>query len=554
MNIKKRIVSILLATSILLGASSCGKQKNQDEKNDISDTIDSEEVLSEADYVIKCRNEIDNIKPNYKLLDYYPSSDMIDIIAKQEESEDVCPFEAEDLSKAIHDTVENIRKNSIKMASRSNIYDGYADFKEDYFQGKYDLEYFITLCLTDVLMHSTNDVSEDLCTLQDFSIVLADNFPWDNAAARCDYRTKTIVIYIEKLKKTVEDSIAREELDDSKKVERFQELLYQKICCVLNHEFNHVRQWKCSHRYRDDSISLNNYAGYIQSSMLIESSAESALYNLNIDPNRSDKRYVDYAYVELRQDESLLLLMGMMNSSLDGYYNGIFDSKFSELYDFFHLETKEELESFYRILYSLDSINERTNLPKEVGNSDTRLSLAYEIGNDYFIDIVKITLKNMMEYSITHPDFTLEENAVMFHILKDKIALRATCFNGERFCYGKDFVLQFDALIQSYEEFLKAHYPEANMDNDFNLGIRNIVESIYFYIQDLPIVESYDEEQLDKVETILKKFPVLQSIIYTEYLEGDFYDMLYSDASKEELYGTVTEEDDMSLVYTNEIS
>lgn len=568
MNIKKRIMSILLATSILLGTSACD-HKDEEQKQEPSvtgpeailptkdgSTPNVEDPTKEAEYVTKFREEIDSVKPQYKLLDHYLSDDIVEEIKAQEDAETPCTFAMEDFDAAIDDVVAKIRESTLDSTSRPNIYDGYADFKEDYFDGKYDFTYFIKLCLTDVLSHSTNDIREDLCTLSKWDIVLSDENPYDHADGRTNYPAKRIVVYMKKVVDFIKEQVSLEEGTANKK-ERFQELLYARIYMILSHEIDHARQSKCDHRKTEDDIWLRNYANHIKSSTIIESSAESALYNLNIDPQSSEKTYLDYAYIDLRQDESLLLLMGMTNSSIDGYYNGIFDTKFSEMYDFFHLETKEELESFYHILYSIDSVNGRTNLQDEITYDGKESGLEYQVGNAYLIDIFKISLKNMMEYTLSHPDFTIEENTAMFEILKNKMSLRARLFDSEaiRFCYGEDFIAQFDALIESYETFLKEHYKDANAEYYIVCGSDISLECINENVLGISGITEYSVEDQSKADAFLKKFPVVRSIIYTEYLSPDLYDNIYFFDSMREKNGfPEVEEEGMSYVYTSEIS
>lgn len=165
-------------------------------------------------------------------------------------------------------------------------------------------------------------------------------------------------------------------------------------------------------------------------STLLESAAESEIYN----KKKYSEKLVskkDFNYSKEREKESLLLLLGICrdNVSLEDYYNAIYDSNLSSFYNFFDANTKEKIYDLYKIIYSIDaaSLNNELglNLQKEISKNFSEMSLEYLVGYGYRIDILKKVLKNMANYTVNNPDFSLEENVVLFDIVKNLITSNA---------------------------------------------------------------------------------------------------------------------------------
>ena len=183
----------------------------------------------------------------------------------------------------------------------------------------------------------------------------------------------------------------------------------------MNNQLNIIRQRECKCRiYRGQTYFK------IPTKTLTNASTE------------SEKKYYDnpskysFNFYDEKQSEELLLTLGLFRDEVtyNDYYNAIYDSNLEALHKFFNATTEEEVNKLYAIFYAIDAVNLKNDLLFTHYNKNDLISkndIKSFVGHSYKIDIFKIVLKNMIQYTNTHNDFSVEDNLVMFNLIKSLI-------------------------------------------------------------------------------------------------------------------------------------
>ncbi len=540
----KQVVSLILSGCFLVSTSGCktnSEKKNHDTQSKINlsiteelpkekkldtETRNTEKSLLKEEIVDLYSDKISSLEVSYNYEDFYLSSDQINqLLASINDL--TCSYEmTHDLDKAIDDLASQITANSLNFIKQN------PDFKYSFLAGKsysvwenllanIGMKNLIKEGLKAVFKNATNDINEDFCYLKDTQIVLSYNNDDDeNIFGIFDDTLNVIILYVPNI---VSDFINNNFGASCEQDSSVSEDFINHFLNILEHEINHARQMKCQHRTTEDSLDDINYSSdYI--TLLIESSAESALYNQGIDERRYTKSSFDYIYYVEREQESLLLLLGITNTSIDEYYNAIFNSDLGALYRFFNVKSKEDVETLYRIIYAMDSFTYRSELTQRF-NDETELSDLKElIGLDFKVDLFKLIIKNLIKYTYENPDFSLEENINLFSIIKNLIIedmeIVKECESDVYNCfYDKATSKKIIFLEESYISFLAKFY-QTSVDE-----IRTIEDSKF----SREIINASRECQYDagvytaKVQRILNRFPMLKPVLYTDYVDMNNY-------------------------------
>lgn len=527
---KKRAVAFTLATSILFGASGCTPREKSETPSPSEPILEEQLPKHDKDLVLKYDDLIDEIHVEYKNEDCYLNANTIESINDNEANDNVCTYSYDNLDEALDELVLAIKSNSLNA---KEMKDSYKYTLPSEVQKEKDIEIdmdsLLLQALKEVFGTATNNINEDICTLMDCKIFLSNKVPEDKAA---DYsrNNNRITIYYKHLIAQADAYANIDYFNSSDK--SFEELfafhLKDQFVSTLKHEINHARQNKCKHR-NNNFETPSKYAGN-NASTFCETTAESAIYNL--EPNKmSEKSNYQLSYSEERYDEALFLMMGVTNESMDLYYNCYFDSDFSKLYEFLNIKSKEDMQALFNILYAIDSYNSRSPLTMSRDKNNT--SYDYVIGNDYLIDIYKLALKNMVNYTVNHPDFTFNDNANLFLILNNMITNEASMTNYDYTdtpTYGDTFINSFDTLDTYYQNFLIDHYGVnyADIMDAFNNNYINEANLIAMNNDN-----ATNKENIEKASNLLEEFPVLKSILYAHYVIPDAYFDYNSNSSVE---------------------
>ena len=265
-------------------------------------------------------------------------------------------------------------------------------------------------------------------------------------------------------------------------------------------------------------------------SFLTEASAESELYNLEKVGDLDDATTYDYSYISERESESLVWLLSLFQEdvSISDYYDAIFNADLEQFYHYFGLETEEDYLDFYHILYAIDSSYGRTSFlfdyydKSSISGNESKEAIGYAYRNAIFNKV----LADMVEYTVSHNDFSWKENLALFYTVKLIVLNHAheseKLEDGSyRYIFDSDFSQSFWNSNMKYMEFLSNHY---ELDRDVLVeeeqGIYDNIVSYVDYYSDGYDVSLYDEVS----QSLLDKFPLLQPILFSSTISDSVYD------------------------------
>ena len=219
----------------------------------------------------------------------------------------------------------------------------------------------------------------------------------------------------------------------------------------------------------------------------------------------------DYIKMNDKRAESLLLLLAVFkeNRNLEDYYNTIYNSDLPSFLEFFGVKSKEELETFYKIASSL---NEATKIKN--GDLSELLKSRNEIGYDYKVDILKISIKDLMNYLLNNQDLTLKEMLYLYNFIKSYVTY-GTYTDVEKLIEPETTIkYEYDTeyLKDIYDKFIRQYY---------NVSLEDIeaINKDGYYFSQIDYNSSFASE-LD-IYKLTQKFSLLSVIrkSYTTYYD-----------------------------------
>ena len=517
--LRRKILFFTVATSMSCSLNGCNNNKDKIyEKQDNTSTEitsdnyiyqNNEELISseniELTEFLKYSNQI---IPTYKYEDLYLSETEVNNLINKAYNNKNCDYVYDN---NIDDVLNDIRINSMVFLIRNK---GFSSVYEE-FESKYKIDFneILKEVLQSIINESTNNINEDICNLKTLTIVINCDTPID-VLAYYDRDKNMIAINIDAIEREKELSINHDLLKIIKK--------------TLRHELNHLRQYPCECRQSkgqlDESLKYDNY----YNSILMESSAESEIYNIS-EEYRTNISKNSFTYYNQREDESLILLLGLFNENIEltDYYNAIFDSDIKGLYNYVGADTKEEIYELYKILYSIDALNLRNDLGKYLlkksKNNISHGELQNLVGYGYKVEIFKKVLENMAIYTEKNYNFTLEENITMLNIIKNSITINSYVieesndindFAYYKYIYEDSFVQDIYNLENNYVKYLSNHY---NCEIDTIREIENdstvkILTNINYISQG---IEPAYHQYKDIANSVYEKFPIIKAIAYS---------------------------------------
>lgn len=371
----------------------------------------------------------------------------------------------------------------------------------------------IASIIDEIKENNTNNVNEDIHTILSIKIYYKDYYDLssfkieDTTLAYYDEDTNILIV-------NKYNILTMSDLEGK----TYDEVLKQ----ILAHEFNHIRQDKCSCRIFD----LNDLE-YSDNSMTFikESSAESELYNIK----DSYTEYGIYQY-ERELETEILLLSILSDSEIDEYYNAIFDTDLKALHEFFSLKSEEDINDFNQIIYQMDALlyrNSYNTLENTyIDTADYELSIGY----NYKIEIFKRCILNLLTKT-NNKNISLEENLTIFNIIKNILIKNAFTYREEDDHFirvtDSNFIESFKELEEKYIEFLSVYY-DTEIEEIRSLEeveIKCIIVNINNIIDGKDVINYKDEEAFE----ILNKYPLINNILNTTDIYQSNYETYLED-------------------------
>lgn len=489
---KKRIISFVLMINILVNLSGCIIKNNNNNVNEEIVTLEIEDNDILNDFI----NKINDINPIYKYSLHYPDEYLISKYQRLAKSTNECTNTNTDYSNLSNIIINN----TIEKYGTLNglfIIDDITYNKEEYSK-LLEINSYTKIALkraiNNIFKNSTNNISEDICKLKDICIIndnlqgesdsyilgIYDN---DNLTIKIDYRW-IYNLYILDYNNYKEKEIS----------------FIDYLTMVIEHELNHVRQYICSDRIENGQKYVN--ISMKDSSFMLEATAESELHN-----NFSNISPTEYSYYLERNLESLLLLTTVFkdNKNIVDYYNAIYDSNLNKLYEFFELKSKEDYITFYNIIYTMNTITCRTDLSSALIHNgyDTIGKIKEELGNYYLIDIMKISMKDLVS-SIDKNNLSLDECIIYYLFIKSYMVYDVK-FDG--------FTNQsINNIENAYVNYLSKKY-DVREDEIKEL----LTSDKYYEILDNLCGEVLFNDYDNYYKDILNRYPIMKNIIWNKY-------------------------------------
>lgn len=550
---KNRFISLFLAINILTSGvilTACSKNKN-DQKIGKSISIETElptesvteETLNkylDAEFLNEIKEKIDSVNIEYLNSDYYPNEETIKEYKEMANKKIECPEES---SISYPDIISKIRDNTIEKYGDSNgaFYPKYStstDLEKEIYN---NFEYAISESLKHIFSKKNNNYQEDLCSIKSISIVNGSLSGEEeesdiNALGLFDKDSNTVYIDYEKIVETYK-KINSYRIEQEKDEITFKKYLTD----ILEHELNHVRQYPCSHRIKNgDKGEETVFFDNDHTSFIIESSAESGIYNYNNSYEKLENSY--YTYTLYRESEALLMLLAAFkdNKDLNGYYEAIYDCDEKKFWDYFELDNDEKLKNFHKIFYAFNTIHGRTELSKKAyGNKNkaARKELEELVGDSYLIDMMKFIVKDLIT-ATERDNLSIDDSLLLYMISKSYISDEAkTIIKDEDGSYhneySEDFIKSYKEIEDYYKEYLIYKF-DISLEELNDIFISNKVKND-LYDFDNYVKKDYSNISSSMYERSLslkEKYPVLTSILNTKllliYNTNDFDEYLNS--------------------------
>lgn len=547
---KKKFISLFLAVNILAGGivlTSCSKKTNDKEINnhisvetelpkELQTEIPTEESLLNKEIIEELKTKIDSINITYQNEEYYPNEATIKKYKKLANTHYECKEESiisyPDIYLAIkHNTIKNYGEdNGIFYPSQGN----YSESEKERFN---NFEIAIEEALKHIFKDCKNNYQEDLCSLKNISMMNTSlsNEADDYAKKRtigC-FDNKSNIVYIDY--DVIVESLNN--INIEKKESNKEEItLIDYLTMIIEHEFNHVRQYPCKHRIEAGDIEQT--IGFYDKipSFIIESSAESGIYNYNSIHEFEKKDNYDYSYLNYRESEALFMLLAAFkeNRTLDGYYEAIYDCDIKKFWDFFDLDNDQKLKDFYKIFYAMNTIHERTELSNQIyleNNSVTRSKLEEEVGQSYLNDMWKTVIKDIID-ATERDNLTIDDSLLLYLIAKSFVSAEAVnIINNEDdtfyYDFNEEFALLFDKVDNIYKEYLCLKY---------NITESELKDKLSDYKLEGSVIDldNYLEKDYDSIvvsprsryNNLIEKYPMLKSMLFSRTIITSYMDDL----------------------------
>ena len=374
--------------------------------------------------------------------------------------------------------------------------------------------------------------NEDLCKMKDLKVLLdlnTNKCKKDGSITLGQYlkNDNVIIIYLDSFLyqqarngKTIKKDINKQNIIDIS--------TYDDLKKVVFHEINHMRQSACKDRNKNSDITYMNTGLSV-----IEATAESALYDEDspLLLPKSEIRKKDRVYSSERSFVNDLLLMTVTDNTttIDDFYASVFNSDSQALINYFNLKSNHDVRSFLNILSRYDAKMLRNNIAYDIGeikkdSKDCYFKAASVVGNDYKIDLLRLSLRNLIDYNIeSNSQLELEEI-----VLLEKIMLYQAC-NQSNICkldsngnllkkddgtlittYDKNFVSQLLELESKFNSYIMQNY------NINELELAAVSDKMDFYVKYLCL--TVDNSNMSKkfklddnlVRDLVDKFPKLK--------------------------------------------
>lgn len=522
--LKNRLMSLVLAATLSLSTMGCSitnknkKYEHKEPEKRVTLSFDAN------DKIIKLSNKYvvrDSLRTYF---DYFNNYDVVyqneELLLSAEERDLIINANNQDCDYVFDGDIDRlmnvITTNSINYLNTHSNYlaalllennNSVIDYK--YLKYQTTATSYLEMLLKRLVKSGTNDINEDIHKMQDLKVVFSlDGEISGNSVVLGQYQPEgnLCILYL--------NSIIYYCGNDEQKID-------ETIKGTLYHEINHVRQHSCDCRLEKGQKNVTiGYDNDDYVSFIIESSAESALYNSEPKPNMylAESNTYGYNYQNERIFESLLIWLSMFDDSkqLEDYYNAVFDSNIEYFCNFFDVKSEEEIIELYKIIYSYDAACLRNSFVDKYYSSDeleglTIGDLRREVGFTYNISIFRWTLSNLIKHDLVIQNLSLDENIYLFNLLQFLVLDNSYYLEDAGYKYIQKYNRVYDDKFRKEFNELSNMFQRFLMDN-YNISKSELDAKITSVKADFSSFKEY--KYWDSVgKNLVKKFPELEMVI-----------------------------------------
>ncbi len=404
MDFLKRKLAFILALVIPFSCLAGCKSNDKDTKSESSleEQVESKEELEKRlkDFIINMADII----PIYNLYDIYLTDEEVDFVMEALESTKECTNTLLDIE-ALYDS---IILNSANEGSLIVKFD--AEVAED----DRMIDEIVRASLKEVLTtlkQSGNISVEDACLLKELQIVYGS--PNSDVAMVYVRGDNKLVIDFDAFSKPfeiiVDPDIRRKTLENA-------------FTRWLMYGINMCRLEACKCRTEagqmHENITYTNSLGVLESMAITSGNNDSLL--------KSNKQMFEKETNDNNKSASLLILLALFkpDRGIEALNSAIFNSDLQAIHDFFLIDTRSEVESFYKIAHSIDVLEEDNDYKNNyyaATSSDSEIDFRNHVGYAYKIDIFKSVLTDLMNYLYNTRDLSFEETMFLYRFVKSII-------------------------------------------------------------------------------------------------------------------------------------
>lgn len=371
--------------------------------------------------------------------------------------------------------IEKIKQNSkVYLSANNNLVSAFLDdIDSEYRLDQIATQTLLKDAISNILKTGTN---KDICLLENLKIAISYSDSSDYGDDFVYYSTldNSLIVFPNKIRNSLNNVT----------VDFWNTLKYS-----IQYKLNEVREQACECQDKYTTFPYET---------LYKAALSSELYNLG-------KSQTIINNIETR-NENLILALGLFQNdiSITDYYNSIFNNDIQSFYRFCGVsDNNNDIYKLNKALYAMDVMvnNYNDNLD---GNK-------LNIGYDYRVDIFSIIIKNMMHYTAEHKDFRLNDNLILFNIIKNLITVDVVPNE-----LATEELNNIIDLNNMYINFLCNHY-KTSYDRIVEYENSSDINNYVLALSDICHTdEEFNVENVNYVlysSKIIKRFPILRMIL-----------------------------------------
>ena len=319
--------------------------------------------------------------------------------------------------------------------------------------------------------------NEDLCKLSDLVVLLYTKPIYNDLYGDYVNKDNKITIYLDNVTNIYYPSID----------------FFTQVSEIFLHEIDHARQHICKDREEKGELAFNKYV-----SSIVESSAESAIYNENNSEYYSDMLGNENIYFSERcfEDELQLLTLTDEDTNINDYYASIFDSDIDAFLTHFNIKTDKDKKAFLNILREKDAAFLRNNIAKDIAFNDelTVTEASDVIGYGYKVEIIRLALRNVIATNMEREEkFTPLKLSLYGNVIFNMACQGTVTESGKQ---DERFIEQVNIFRKIYESYISDTCDiSKELAADYMELMINCEEDEYYYVKEtMGINEKFSQD------------------------------------------------------------